>query len=45
MRERYTNFMKKHIENAFHKVNDDFESQIRDIESILDLEEDSNMDW
>ena len=32
--------MKKHTENAFHKVNDDFKIQIGDIESILDLEED-----
>ena len=40
MREKYTNSMKKHTENAFHKVNDDFKIQIGDIESILDLEED-----
>lgn len=40
MREKYTNSMKKYTENAFHKVYDDFEIQIGDIESILDLEED-----
>ena len=34
MREKYTNSMKKHTENAFHKVNDDFKIQIGDIEIV-----------